>query len=131
MGYAFISYNSKQRKDADTLKEILNVNGIRTWMARGDIGGSVYAETNALIDTIATEEFDIDPNGYSREQVDKMLDGICDRLDRPDFNQRTLAECNFYADSIKLKKEARGYSVSHVDTFLLDIKYSIIRILSQ
>ena len=37
MGYAFISYSSKQQKEADRLKLMLHENGIRTWMAPDDI----------------------------------------------------------------------------------------------
>lgn len=43
MGYAFISYSSKNRTSADSLKELLKRNGISTWMAPGDIPtGDLY-----------------------------------------------------------------------------------------
>ena len=46
MGYAFISYSSKNRASADALRELLQRNGIATWMAPGDIpAGKLYAET--------------------------------------------------------------------------------------
>lgn len=45
MGYAFISYSSKELKTAEKLKNILNKNGIDTWIAPEDIPvGSKYAE---------------------------------------------------------------------------------------
>lgn len=53
MGYAFISYSSKNHTSADSLKELLKRNGISTWMAPGDIPiGKEYAEmiTDALKD---------------------------------------------------------------------------------
>lgn len=44
MGYAFISYSTKNQSDADLLRNILNKKGIQTWMAPGDIPpGSKYA----------------------------------------------------------------------------------------
>ena len=44
MGYAFISYSHVQESSASALKDILNANGIRTWMAPEDIpAGSSYA----------------------------------------------------------------------------------------
>lgn len=45
MGYAFISYSTKNQSDADALKQLLEKQGIRTWMAPGDIpAGSKYAQ---------------------------------------------------------------------------------------
>ncbi|MBE6661618.1 MAG: toll/interleukin-1 receptor domain-containing protein [Ruminococcaceae bacterium] len=45
MGYAFISYSTKNQPDADALKQLFNKKGIRTWMAPGDIPvGSKYAQ---------------------------------------------------------------------------------------
>jgi hypothetical protein len=45
MGYAFISYSTKNQSDADALKQLLERQGIRTWMAPGDIpAGSKYAQ---------------------------------------------------------------------------------------
>ncbi len=45
MGYAFISYSSKNRASADSLRELLKRNGIATWMAPCDIpAGKEYAE---------------------------------------------------------------------------------------
>ena len=45
MGYAFISYSTKNQPDADALKQIFVKKGIRTWMAPGDIPvGSKYAQ---------------------------------------------------------------------------------------
>ncbi len=48
MGYAFISYSSKNQSAADALKELLNGKGIDTWMAPGDIpaGSSYMKEIN-------------------------------------------------------------------------------------
>ncbi len=40
MGYAFISYSHVQASSAGAIKEILNKNGIRTWMAPGDISAN-------------------------------------------------------------------------------------------
>ena len=43
MGYAFISYSSKNQQMADSFKAFFNQNGIETWMAPGDIPfGSTY-----------------------------------------------------------------------------------------
>lgn len=45
MGYAFISYSSRQQKDADALRQLLHTNEIRTWMAPYDIpAGEDYAD---------------------------------------------------------------------------------------
>lgn len=44
-GYAFISYSSKDRIEAETMRSILNMEGIKTWMAPGDIpAGKRYAQ---------------------------------------------------------------------------------------
>ena len=44
MGYAFISYSSKNQEYADAIRELFNKNLIDTWMAPYDIpAGSVYA----------------------------------------------------------------------------------------
>ena len=44
MGYAFISYSSKNTEDAKALNSALMNKGIQTWMAPGDIpAGSSYA----------------------------------------------------------------------------------------
>ena len=46
MGYAFISYSSKNQQIADSFRTLLNRNGIETWMAPGDIPfGSTYTST--------------------------------------------------------------------------------------
>lgn len=45
MGYAFISYSSKQQKEADALRHLLRANNISTWMAPYDIpDGAEYAD---------------------------------------------------------------------------------------
>lgn len=45
MGYAFISYSTKNQSDADALKQLFTKKGIRTWMAPNDIPiGSKYAQ---------------------------------------------------------------------------------------
>lgn len=45
MGYAFISYSSKNKILADSMRDILNKNNIATWMAPYDIPtGSEYAD---------------------------------------------------------------------------------------
>jgi len=45
MGYAFISYSSKDSTAADTIKDVLNSSGVSTWMAPYDIPpGSKYAQ---------------------------------------------------------------------------------------
>ncbi len=45
MGYAFISYSTKNKGSADGIKSLFNKNGIETWMAPNDIpAGSKYAE---------------------------------------------------------------------------------------
>ena len=45
MGYAFISYSTKNQSSADAMRDLLNKKGIRTWMAPGDIpAGSKYAQ---------------------------------------------------------------------------------------
>lgn len=48
MGYAFISYSSKNQSAADALRDLLNSKGIETWMAPGDIpvGSSYMKEIN-------------------------------------------------------------------------------------
>lgn len=44
MGYAFISYSTKNQVSADVIRDLLSENGIETWMAPGDIpAGSRYA----------------------------------------------------------------------------------------
>ena len=51
MGYAFISYSSKNQLMADAFRNLLNSKGIDTWMAPGDIpAGSSYMKeiNNAL-----------------------------------------------------------------------------------
>ena len=43
--YTFISYSSKNQADADAMRDVLQKNGIQTWMAPGDIPpGSKYAQ---------------------------------------------------------------------------------------
>ena len=45
MGYAFISYSTKNQTQADAMRNLLSKNGIRTWMAPYDIPvGSQYAQ---------------------------------------------------------------------------------------
>lgn len=45
MGYAFISYSSKNQSSADAMRELFNKHNIDTWMAPYDIpAGSEYAE---------------------------------------------------------------------------------------
>lgn len=45
MGYAFISYSTKNQKEADALRELFREKGIGVWMAPNDIPvGSRYAE---------------------------------------------------------------------------------------
>ena len=46
MGYAFISYSSKNQQMADSFRTLFNQNEIKTWMAPGDIPfGSTYTST--------------------------------------------------------------------------------------
>lgn len=46
MGYAFISYSTKNQQMADSFKTLFNQNGVATWMAPGDIPfGSTYTST--------------------------------------------------------------------------------------
>ncbi len=46
MGYAFISYSSKNQQMAESFKTLFNQNNIATWMAPGDIPfGSTYTST--------------------------------------------------------------------------------------
>ena len=48
MGYAFISYSTKNQSDADALRYLLVKKGVATWMAPYDIPvGAVYAEVVA------------------------------------------------------------------------------------
>ena len=52
MGYAFISYSTKNQNKADAFRQLLNKSGVETWMAPYDIPvGSEYAEVlyDALI----------------------------------------------------------------------------------
>lgn len=45
MGYAFISYSTKNQNEADALRSYLRKQGVQTWMAPGDIpAGSEYAQ---------------------------------------------------------------------------------------
>ncbi len=45
MGYAFISYSTKNKETADAIKSLFNKNSIETWMAPNDIPpGSKYAQ---------------------------------------------------------------------------------------
>ena len=37
MGYAFISYSTKNQATADALKHLFDKSGINSWMAVGDI----------------------------------------------------------------------------------------------
>ncbi len=37
MGYAFISYSTKNQAEAAAMRDLLNRNGVKTWMAPGDI----------------------------------------------------------------------------------------------
>lgn len=44
-GYVFISYSSKKQTSADAMRNLLNKNNIKTWMAPYDIpAGSIYTE---------------------------------------------------------------------------------------
>lgn len=46
MGYAFLSYSTKEQQTADSLRVLFNKKGIKTWMAPGDIPfGSTYMKT--------------------------------------------------------------------------------------
>ena len=46
MGYAFISYSTKNQQMADSFRTLFNQKGIKTWMAPGDIPfGSTYTST--------------------------------------------------------------------------------------
>ncbi len=46
MGYAFISYSTKNQQMADSFRTLFNQRGIKTWMAPGDIPfGSTYTST--------------------------------------------------------------------------------------
>ena len=51
MGYAFISYSSKNQSSADAMRKLLNDEGIETWMAPGDIpvGSSYLKEINRAL----------------------------------------------------------------------------------
>lgn len=51
MGYAFISYSSKNQSAADALRDLLHDRGIDTWMAPGDIpiGSSYLKEINQAL----------------------------------------------------------------------------------
>ena len=55
MGYAFISYSSKNQLVADALRNLLNSKGIDTWMAPGDIpvGSSYMKEINHALKNCA------------------------------------------------------------------------------
>jgi hypothetical protein len=45
IGYAFLSYSSKNQDFADAMREVLIRNGLKVWMAPGDIpAGSKYAD---------------------------------------------------------------------------------------
>lgn len=45
MGYAFISYSTKNQSFANAMRDLLKDYGIETWMAPGDIpAGSKYAQ---------------------------------------------------------------------------------------
>ena len=44
MRYAFISYSSKNQQMADSFRMLFNQNGIRTWMAPGDIPFGGYGK---------------------------------------------------------------------------------------
>lgn len=45
MGYAFLSYSTKNQQAADAMRNLLRKEGIETWMAPGDIpAGSRYAQ---------------------------------------------------------------------------------------
>ncbi len=51
MGYIFISYSSKNQNFANAIKNLLSNEGIRTWMAPGDIptGSSYLREINQAV----------------------------------------------------------------------------------
>lgn len=45
MGYVFISYSTKEQSSAEAMKNLLEKQGVQTWMAPGDIpAGSKYAQ---------------------------------------------------------------------------------------
>lgn len=54
-GYAFISYSSKNQQMADSFRTLFNQNGIKTWMAPGDIhvGSSYMKEINHALKNCA------------------------------------------------------------------------------
>ena len=76
MGYAFISYSSRQQKDADRLRLLLHSNGIDTWMAPYDIPeGTVYADViNSAIEKAACFVLLLTEDTQNSTYVDKEVE---------------------------------------------------------
>ncbi len=76
MGYAFISYCSRQQKDADSLRLLLHQHHIDTWMAPYDIPeGSAYADViNSAIANAACVVLLLTTDTQSSVYVDKEVE---------------------------------------------------------
>jgi len=76
MGYAFISYSSRQQKDADSLRHLLRENNIDTWMAPYDIpDGSEYADViNNAIRNAACFVLLLTEDAQNSTYVDKEIE---------------------------------------------------------
>lgn len=76
MGYAFISYSSRQRNEADSLRHLLHANNIDTWMAPHDIpDGSEYADViNSAIQNAACLVLLLTEDAQNSIYVDKEIE---------------------------------------------------------
>ena len=76
MGYAFISYSTKQQKDADALRYLLHQNDINTWMAPYDIpDGNEYGDViNRAIQNAACVVLILTEDAQNSIYVDKEIE---------------------------------------------------------
>ena len=76
MGYAFISYSSKQQTDGDRLRLLLQENGIDTWMAPYDIpDGTEYADViNDAIQNAACFVLLLTQDAQNSTYIDKEVE---------------------------------------------------------
>ena len=82
MGHAFISYNKEQLSSANRLKDLLNANGIRTWMAPDDIrpGQKYPVAINMAIRNCSCLVLLLTNDSMNSEHVERELDIALSRL---------------------------------------------------
>lgn len=76
MGYVFISYSSKERKDAEKLRDELKRSGLSTWMAPEDIpaGSNYAAELNKALMNAGCVVLLLTENSQSSRYVDREME---------------------------------------------------------